>query len=96
MRPLLAAIDRFELRYAAARRDAGELSWGDIRAAVVEAHEGLCVLVAHALVACEGDPALAQRVLRPILEEQAAIRRRYVRGAGEAEGVELDADDDVG
>jgi hypothetical protein len=96
LRPMLAAIDHFELRYAAARREAGELSWADLRAAVVEAHEGLCVLVSHALVASEGDPALTQRVLRPILEEQAAIRRRFVRGGGEAEGVELDAEDDVG
>jgi hypothetical protein len=89
LRGLLAAIDRFELRYAAARRDAGDLSWADVRAAAVDAHEGLCHLVAHALVVSEGDPALAQRLLRPILEEQEATRRRTPRGG--AEGAEEEA-----
>lgn len=96
LRPLLAAIDHFEARYAAARRDAGELSWSDLRAAAAEAHEGLCLLVAHALVASEGDPALAQRLLRPILEEQEATRRRVGRSAGEAEPAALEAEDEAG
>lgn len=85
LRPLLAAIDRFELRYAAARREAGELSYADLRAAAAEAHDGLCHLVAHALVVSEGDPALAQRLLRPILEEQEATRRRTPRGGAEGD-----------
>jgi hypothetical protein len=96
LRPMLAAIDHFELRYAAARREAGELSWADLRAAAAEAHEGLCVLVAHALVAAEGDPALAQRLLRPILEEQAATRRRVGRGGGEPDAAVIDAEVEAG
>lgn len=56
-------------------RNNASVTWSDVRAADLAAHEALCALIAHTLTALvPAHSALAERLLEPIYAQQTAMR----------------------